>query len=83
MTREVVLLLFFHCLLSVLKKNVWCAAFQGHRLYYHRVVVEFENNSKEAMLVKCAMMPHHHALPANGTKRAKRQDLAPDFVEEE
>lgn len=61
----------------------------GHRLYYHRVVVEFEANKKEAILVKCAMVPHHPALfgssssNSNGTKRAKRQDLAPDFVEEE
>ncbi|XP_057380487.1 uncharacterized protein LOC130702890 [Daphnia carinata] len=52
----------------------------GHRVYYHRIVVESESQEKESILVKCGWMPHHPER-----HRAKRQgdQLSPDFQEDE
>lgn len=61
-------------------QSIWLE-FKGHRVYYHRIVVEDESHEKESILVKCGWMPHH---PQRITGRSKRQadELSPDFVEE-
>jgi len=55
----------------------------GHRVYYHRIVVEKEGlqEDKEAILVKCGWMPSSVAPPPQRIKRADQ--LSPDFVEDE
>jgi hypothetical protein len=56
-----------------------CVVGQGHRVYYHRIVVESESLEKESIVVKCGWMPHHPER-----HRAKRQgELSPDFQEDE
>lgn len=51
----------------------------GHRVYYHRIVVESESREKESIVVKCGWMPHHPER-----HRSKRQgELSPDFQEDE
>ena len=61
---------------------------QGHRVYYHRIVVEKEmqQENKEVIIVKCGWVPHQQQQQQSNTTglRAKRADeLSPDFVEDE
>lgn len=51
---------------------------QGHRVYYHRIVVE-SDGEKDTILVKCGWMPHH----GSKNSRAKRDELSADFREDE
>jgi len=60
----------------------------GHRVYYHRIVVEKEmqQENKEVIIVKCGWVPHQQQQQQSNTTglRAKRADeLSPDFVEDE
>jgi len=48
----------------------------GHRVYYHRIVVE-RDGEKEVRLVKCGFHP------AGAVSKSKRDILASDFVEDE
>jgi len=52
----------------------------GHRVYYHRVVVERNAGDKEVRLVKCGF---HPAAAETGSRKSKRDILASDFVEDE
>jgi len=49
----------------------------GHRVYYHRIVVESDGGEKQVRLVKCGF----HPAEAGG--KSKRDILASDFVEDE
>ena len=50
---------------------------KGHRVYYHRIVVESDGGEKQVRLVKCGF----HPAEAGG--KSKRDILASDFVEDE
>lgn len=61
------------------ERNIKSYHTQGHRVYYHRIVVESESREKESIVVKCGWMPHHPER-----HRSKRQgELSPDFQEDE
>lgn len=58
----------------------------GHRVYYHRIVVEKEmqQQNKEVIIVKCGWVPHNQLQQQSNTTRTKRaEELSPDFVEDE
>lgn len=73
-------LLLFKIVICYFAYRMFHYAFgQGHRVYYHRIVVESESLEKESIVVKCGWMPHHPER-----HRAKRQgELSPDFQEDE
>lgn len=58
----------------------WYKIKKGHRVYYHRIVVESESLEKESVLVKCGWMPHH---PERHRSKRQGDQLSPDFQEDE
>ena len=70
---------FFQTKYQKKERNIKSYHTQGHRVYYHRIVVESESREKESIVVKCGWMPHHPER-----HRSKRQgELSPDFQEDE